>query len=75
MVLTFFGRMLPEYDRMDYNFRGDLSDKWSYEQCSSGTGCDFHISLIRSAFCARFVHEGNPRYRLLASAVISMPNA
>jgi hypothetical protein len=60
--------MLPEYDRVDGNFRGDLNDKWSLEQCRSGTGCHFHISPIRSAFCARFVHEGSPRHGLLGLA-------
>ena len=70
--------MLPDYDRVDDNFRGDLSDKWSTEYCPSDSGCRFRISLVRGAFCARFVHEGSPRHRLLDSAsrtafVVVMP--
>jgi hypothetical protein len=68
MALTSVGRMLPEYDRVDDNFRDDLNGERSLEQCRSGTGCRFRISVVRSALCARFVHKGSPKHGLLDSA-------
>jgi hypothetical protein len=53
----------PPIDVRDY-----LSDKWSIEQCRSGTGRHFRTSFVRAAFCARFVHKSNPAHGLLDSA-------
>jgi hypothetical protein len=60
--------MLPKYDRVDDNFHSDVNDKWSLEEYRSGAGCHFRIGFVRSAFCARFVHDGSPRHGLLASS-------